>query len=225
VSAYARSFFEWCSERWTTVIWIPGDLEIWASGFTRVEHAVEAMKTLVSPFQNVHVLYCDAMGSEDGVVLLGCPLWRRPTDSVMLHVTGKIWAKSDPCPGDKSLFLYEYNRSRKWLSDYISGSEKPVVVLSCYAPLPWLTEEEWIQERKSSTNSPEMEVLLRRPVVAWLHGHCHVANTETYTWASTTGDVNSVLITSNPRGYPGRPSGYVKDAVVRIDPTLYTFSY
>jgi hypothetical protein len=218
---HARPFFEWCSEHWKTVVWIPGDLEIWYSGLPDVAAAVMAMKKLVAPFSNVHVLYCEAMGSEDGVVLLGCPLWRRPRDEVMLHVAGKIWAKSDPCPTDKGLFLYEYSRCRRWLADYLASSQHPVVILGCYAPLPWLTEEEWIQERTSSTNSPEMEILLRRPLVAWLYGHCHVSNIETYSWTAATGEVNSVLLVCNPRGEPKRKSGYLTDAVVRIDPNLY----
>jgi predicted phosphodiesterase len=228
-NAHLRPFFEWCSEKWKTVIWIPGDLEVWFSGFAHVSDAVAAMKHRVSPFQNVHVLYCEAMGSDDGLVLLGCPLWRRPRDEVMLHVTGKIWAKSDPCPADKGLFLYEYNQCRRWLQTYLAGCLKPVVVLGCYAPLPWLTEEEWIQEKTSSTNAPELELLLRPPLVAWLYGHCHVPNTENYSWTATTGQVNTVLLTSNPRGYPlvGEPgekkktNGFKMDAVVRIDPALY----
>jgi hypothetical protein len=228
-SSHLQPFFEWCSEKWKTVIWIPGDLEVWYSGFARVGDAVAAMKKHVSPFRNVHVLYCEAMGSDDGAILLGCPLWRRPRDEVMLHVTGKIWAKSDPCPCpvDNGVFLYEYNKCRRWLQSYLSGCQKPVVVLGCYAPLPWLTEEEWIQEKTSSTNSPEMEILLRPPLVAWLYGHCHVPNTENYSWTGATGHTNTVLLTSNPSGYPSKDknknkmSEFKMDAVVRIDPSIY----
>lgn len=214
--SHLRSFFEWCSERWTTVLWVPGNLEVWGSGFTEPAEAVRLMKSKVSSYVNVHVLYCEAMGSEDGAVLLGCPLWRRPQDEVMLHVTGKIWAKSDPCPTDKGVFLNEHNRCKRWLEKYLTGCTKPVVILGHYAPLPWLTEEEWIQEKTSSTNAPELEVLLKKPVVAWLFGHCHVPNTENYTWTDTTGIQNTVLLTSNPYS-----PDYKKDAVVRIDPALY----
>jgi hypothetical protein len=228
-NTHLRPFFEWCSEKWKTVVWIPGDLEVWYSGFAHVDDAVAAMKHRVLPYQNVHGLYSEAMGSDDGLVLLGCPLWRRPRDEVMLHVTGKIWATSDPCPADKGLFLYEYNRCRRWLQSYLANCQKPVVVLGCYAPLPWLTEEEWVQEKTSSTNAPELELLLRPPLVAWLYGHCHVPNTENYSWTAATGQVNTVLLTSNPRGYPPpnpedkkvKPSGFKMDAVVRIDPSLY----
>jgi len=220
-SQYLHSFFEWCSEHWKTVVWIPGDLEVWYSGFTNVDRAVTAMKERVASFQNVHVLYCESMGSEDGVILLGCPLWRRPRDEVMLHVTGKIWAKSDPCPANQGLFLNEYNRCRRWLQAHLASYQMPVVVLGYYAPLSWLTEEEWIQERSSSMNTPELEILLRPPLVAWLYGHCHVPNTENYTWTATTGQVNTVLLTCNPRGYPLKKNDFKADAVLRIDPALY----
>ena len=214
--AHLRPFFEWCSERWTTIIWIPGNLEVWGSGFTDPAEAVRVMKMKVSTYANVHVLYCEAMGSDDGLIILGCPLWRRPQDEVMLHVTGKIWAKSDPSPVDKGVFLHEYNRCRRWLTSYLSHCDKPVIILGHYAPLPWLTEEEWVQEKSSSMNAPEMEILLRRPLVAWLFGHCHVPVTDHYTWTDATGTQNTVLLTSNPYSVD-----YKKDAVVRIDPSLY----
>lgn len=212
--SHIHPFFEWCSESWTTVVWIPGNLEVWGSGFINPADAVSLMKAKVAPFKNVHVLYCEAMGSEDGLIILGCPLWRRPSDDVMLHVTGKIWAKSDPTPIDQGVFLMEHNRCKRWLNSYLQSSDRPVVILSHYAPLPWLTEEEWIQDKTSSTNAPDMELMLRRPLVAWLFGHCHVPVTENYGWTDTTGHHNLVLLTSNP----GAPK---MDAVVRIDPSLY----
>ena len=215
-STHLRPFFEWCSERWTTIVWIPGNAEVWESGFTDPAEAARTMKLLVGSYANVHVLYCEAMGSDDGIVLLGCPLWRRPRDEVMLHMKGKIWVKSDPCPTDKGLFLNEYNRCRRWLEKYLVSCDKPVVLLGYYAPLPWLTEEEWLQEKTSSMIEPELQLLLKRPLVAWLFGHCHVPVLDQYTWTDTTGEQNTVLLTSNPYF-----KGYKKDAVVRIDPTLY----
>ena len=212
--SHLRPFFEWCSERWATVVWIPGNLEVWGSGFINPADAVSTMKVKVSSFKNVHVLYCEAMGSDDGLIILGCPLWRRPSDEVMLHFSGKIWAKSDPTPVDKGVFLNEYNHCRRWLQNYLADSAQPVVVFSHYAPLPWMTEEEWVAKK---SNAPEMEVLLRRPLVAWLFGHCHVPVTENYTWTDTTGHPNTVLLTSNP-------GAFKKDAVVRIDPALYASS-
>ena len=214
--AHLRQSFEWCSERWTTIIWIPGNLEVWGSGFTDPAEAVGVMKMKVSAYVNVHVLYCEAMGSDDGLIILGCPLWRRPRDEVMLHVTGKIWAKSDPSPVDKGVFLHEHNRCRRWLTSYLADCNKPVIILGHYAPLPWLTEEEWVQDKTSSMNLPEMEIILRRPLVAWLFGHCHVPVTQHYTWTDPTGAQNTVLLTSNPYS-----PEYKKDAVVRIDPSLY----
>lgn len=216
--SHLYAFFEWCSERWATVIWIPGNLEVWGSGFIDTAVAVHTMKKKVDAFKNVHVLCCEAMGSEDGLLILGCPLWRRPSDELMLQVTGNIWAKSDPTPVDKGVFLMEYNRCKKWLQSYLQGSEYPVVVLSHYAPLPWLTEEEWIPDKRARTNAPDMEILLRRPLVAWLFGHCHVPVNENYTWTDTTGHNHNhkVLLTSNP----GAPK---MDAVVRVDPRLYLY--
>lgn len=221
---HLHPFFEWCSERWETVLWIPGNLEVWGSGFLSVSEAVTEMKRVVSSFRNVHVFHCETMASEDGFLVMGCSLWMRPRDDKqMMHVTQNIWAKPEPCPcPDKNLFLKEYTRCRDWLSEQLRDTLKPTVVLSYYAPVPWLQEEEWIQDKKKSIRLYEMEKLLRPPVVAWLYGHSHVPNIEYATFNDATGYESHILLTANPRGYPTESRGiYVKDAVARFDPSLF----
>ncbi len=221
---HLHAFFEWCSERWETILWIPGNLEIWSSGAKSVEDGVAAMRAAVAPFRNVEVLYKDRFLSEDGVFVLSCPLWNIPRPDMMLQVRGRIWAKADPPPTDKDLFLREYQANVRWLNGQLRDTHIPTVVLTHYAPFPWMQEEEWIQDKDKSIRSVETEKLVRPPVVAWVFGHCHVAVQEFSTWADATGREFSTLLTSNPRGLPGRPSpDYRKDAVVRIDPALYEF--
>lgn len=214
------SFFEWCSEHWDTVLWIPGNLEVWGSGFQNVASAIAEMKKKVSSFKNVIVFYCDSMMSEDGFIILGCSLWMRPRqDKEMMYVGRNIWAKPEPCPVERRIFLEEYVRCKDWLTIQLRDIKKPVVVLTYYAPVPWLQEEEWIQEKKMSTRLFELETLLRPPVVAWLYGHSHVPNIEYTSWNDTTGYESHILLTSNPRGYPHEMRGiYRLDAVARFDP-------
>ncbi len=220
--SHLHAFFEWCSERWQTVLWVPGNLEIWASGHTSVEAGVDAMRRAVSPFQNVEVLYKDKFLSEDGGLVVSCPLWNIPRPDMMLQVRGRIWAKADPPPTDKDRFLREYAQNVAWLTAHLRDTQMPTVVLTHYAPYPWMQEEEWIQDKDKSIRAVETEKLVRPPVVAWLFGHCHVGVQEFSTWADPTGREFSTLLTSNPRGVPHRPSlEYRKDAVVRVDPDMF----
>ena len=213
-------FFEWCSPQWETIVWIPGNLEVWGSGETSADAAAAKMKRLVSSFSNVQVLYNEALVSSDGCVLLGCPLWSIPVPpKLMLHVTGKIWAESDAAP----FKIDDYKACFNWLRAILPTIKVPTVICSHYAPLPWLQQEEWIQEKRNSiTPLPDLEKLLREPIVAWLYGHSHVDNMETYVSMRATGEDHSILFTANPRGYVApRRSLYKMDAVLRIDPSKY----
>jgi hypothetical protein len=212
-------FLEWCSERFETILWIPGNLEIWESG--GYASSLERMKTFAGTYPNIHILDKEGMYSDDGVILLGCPLWYRPYEDVMLHYGGKVWIKPEPVPTHSGLFYQLHRDQVQWLSNKIKDSQKPIVVLSYYAPLMAFLEEEWVQDTENSLHAPELENLLRPPVVAWLFGHCHRAIEYTYSWNGTTGEETNVLLTNNPRGYPEEKSGFRRDAVLRIDPNMY----
>jgi hypothetical protein len=188
------------------------------------------MREIVAPFHNIHVLFCESLGSSDGAVILGCPLWAMPpprqeggVGTPMIHVTGRIYAAADPPPCDSNEFLREYTRCFRWLQGAVSEIRAPCVVVSHYSPLPWTQQEEWIQDRKSSFNVPiEVEKILRPPIVAWIYGHSHVDNIENYEWSKTTGEEGSVLFVCNPRGFVApRRSHYSRDEVLRIDPSSF----
>ena len=220
VSAKHRPFFEWCSERWDTVLWIPGIEEIWGSGFT-VDTGVAAMRELVGPYANIHVLYNERMGTEDGALVLATPLWWRPAKG-MLRVRGEIWASADPPPCREDLFIKEHQKCLQWLTKQLQSKDTPVVVFSHGAPLGYLQQEGWIQHKSNVPVAAELQQLLKRPVLAWGYGHSHVSNQEYVTSAATTGEETSVLLVCNPRGVPDRPSGYQKNFVIRVDPQAHS---
>lgn len=208
-----HSFFEWCSERWETVLWIPGRLEVYESGYKTPEDAVPVMRGLISAYRNCHVLYCEAFASTDGCVVLGCSLWCRPPEpKTMLHWGGNIYAEADPCPAD---MLRAYTNCFKWLQTTIKQYRAPIVVLSYYSALPWHSQEEWIVDKNALPRYFDNEKLLKPPVVAWIFARCHIPVLhETYVSALADGSEQSVLFTSNPLALQ-------RDAVLRIDPLLY----
>lgn len=216
------SFLEWCSERWETILWIPGNAEVWNSGEVGYNAAVGRMKQIASSFANVHVLDREAMMSEDGVMILACPLWYRPVDNLMLRYHEKVWVKAEPPPTDPDVLLRCYEANVNWLKEKIqSVRSTPIVVLSYYAPLSWALEEEWIQNPEFATSIPELEQLMREPMVAWVFGHCHRTVEHLYSWSGATGHTSEVFLTSNPRGFPEDLNEFRKEAVLRIDPDLY----
>lgn len=217
------SFLEWCSERWETILWVPGNMEVWNSGEVGYGAAVGRMKQIASSFANIHVLDREAMMSEDGVVILACPLWYRPIENLMLRYHEKVWVKAEPPPTDPDVVLRCYEANLQWLKEKIQSIRAtPIVILSYYGPLSWMLEEEWIQNPEFATSIPELEQLMREPVVAWVFGHCHRSVDHTYSWCGATGHTSKVFITSNPRGFPEDQNEFRKEAVLRIDPDLYS---
>ncbi len=215
-------FLEWCSERFETILWVPGNQELWESG--GYDSSLERMKTFASTYANIIILDKEGMYSDDGVIILGCPLWYRPHPDVMLHYGGKVWVKPEPMPCHPALLQKLHEDHSQWLSKKLRDVKVPVVILSYYAPLPAFYEEEWVQDPENSLHAPELENLMRPPVVAWLFGHCHRSIEYMYSWNDTTGQETSVLLTNNPRGYPEEFTGFRRDAVLRIDPNLYSKS-
>lgn len=208
-SPKAHSFFEWLSERWETVLWIPGRLEVWGSGFRSVDAAVEAMKARLAPFYNCQVLCYDRFISSDGCLVIGCPLFCRP-QTEMIHWDERIYVKPETCPPE---MLEEYKRSFAWLKNTLKEAKEPTVVLTHYAPLPWYHQEEWIVNPASLPRFFDEQLLFTPRVVAWLFGHCHVPANENYLMGSAQGEEFSLLFTSNP--------AYQPDSVLQIRPELF----
>jgi hypothetical protein len=96
-----------------------------------------------------------------------------------------------------------------------------VLILSHYGPTTWLQEESFVGDPDKSVVFPDIEEILRAPVVAWLCGHVHQPVQYTKEWHDATGAKGSVLIATNPKGLPMQNMEYRPDAVVRLDPSLY----
>ena len=217
-----RSFMEWCSENWDTVIWIPGKLELLGSGFG-LEESVAKMRTLVEPFWNITVLDHEGMVSEDGIYIFGLPFWKFPRDEGHVwHPTFYRYVEAEPSPIEPEIMRMLYNRDIAWIRSKCRAQNEPIVILSHYGPTTWLQEEGFVGDPDRSVVFPEIEALLKTPVVAWLCGHVHQSVQFSKEWSDATGAKGSVLIATNPKGAPGQNLDYRPDAVVRLDPGLFT---
>jgi hypothetical protein len=218
-----RPFMEWCSEHWETVLWIPGCLELLGqAGRLDIDATVQRMRGIVEPFWNITVLDHDGMVSEDGIYVFGLPFWKFPRDRTALwHPIQYKYVEAEPSPIDPALMAQLYNADLDWLRDKVRYLNEPVLILSHYGPTTWLQEEAFVGDPDRSIMYPDMELLLKTPIVGWLCGHMHQPVETTKEWSDSTGSKGSLFIAANPKGKPFENLNFRKDAVVRLDPSLF----
>lgn len=222
-----RPFMEWCSEHWDTVLWIPGKLELLGPVGKRrripdLAAAVQAMRAMVEPFWNITVLDHEGMVSEDGVFIFGLPFWKFPRDNAAVwHPIKYNYVEAEPSPMDPEYMAGLYNADLAWLSNKIKAQNEPIIILSHFGPTTWLQEEAFLGDPDRSMMFPDIEQLLKTPVVGWLCGNTHHSVQYTKEWADSTGSKGSLFLATNPKGKPFENLEFRKDAVVRIDPSLF----
>jgi hypothetical protein len=113
-----------------------------------------------------------------------------------------------------------YNRDLAWIRAKLKAQHEPVVILSHFGPTTWLQEESFLGDPDKSVVFPDIEELLKAPLVAWACGHVHQSVQYVKEWADATGAKGSVLLTANAKGRPYQNLQFQPDAVIRIDPSL-----
>lgn len=213
-----RPFLEWCSERWATILYIPGMLECFGGASSLAaaqatadtyEVALFRLRTICSPYQNIHVLVREGFYSADGLLILGCPFWGlRPTEPQLVQTLHR---------GDLA-----------WIRSMTRRYSNPCLVLSHIGPVPWAQEEDMVRDPDETSIFPEMEMLLRKPIVAWAFGHVHDTIEFTKTWSTANGIPKPILLVANGLGprarfreYLPEELGFRRDAIVRIDAEQY----
>lgn len=204
-------FFKWCSKRWKQIFWIPGHHElttVWHLKTETYEQCIRRMQNLVAVWDNIQVLDREAMITEDGILFLACPLWSRLT--AMSHEMSK-----DPiCQA----ITRRYEGDLEWLRSQIKTSEIPVVIATHYPPTATLMDARMVNDPLTVPFALETEVLLRPPVVAWVCGYLHKAVQIHKPWMDAEGRAGTVLMVTNPRGYPeDSGTGFRLDAVLRLE--------
>lgn len=195
-------FLEWCSERWETIFYVPGITELYAGGAAGVDAAVVALRATCAPYTNIHVLDREAFFSEDGLLVLGCVFW------------GSMATQSKPI---RDL----HRRDLEWIKATTAAYSNPVLVLSHFGPVPWVQDESQLWEPADVPTIPEIELLLRKPIVAWAFGHYHGAVTTAKLWNTPTGQTREITLVGNGLGTKRWSREYRRDAVLRLDPGVF----
>ena len=212
-----KQFMEWCSEHWETVLWIPGYSEL-LSGKTLVE-SVATMRSIVAEYGNIVVLDHEGMVSSDGIYIFGLPFWKFPRDGDPIwNPDYHRYVEAEPSPIDPTLMRALHREDIAWLKRIVDAQTEPVVILSHMSPMTWLQEQTFVANPNTSLVAPEIELLLRPPIVAWLSGYNHKSVEFEKSWSDATGTKGVIYMASNPLGRPMDNLQYKRDAVVRIDP-------
>jgi hypothetical protein len=176
---------------------------------------------MAEPFWNIEVLDHDGMVSEDGVYIFGLPFWKFPRDGAPIwNPVFNRYVEAEPSPVSPAAARALYRADIEWLQRVLAAQKEPVVVLSHMGPTTWIQEETFVGDPDKSLIVPEIELLLRPPVVAWLCGYMHKSVEFEKRWSSAGGE-GVVYIATNPRGRLQENLEYKRDAVVRIDPAAY----
>jgi hypothetical protein len=219
-----RPFMEWCSQHWDTVLWIPGKLELGVQPrrIPAIDAAVQKMKKIVEPFWNITILDHEGMVSEDGVYIFGLPFWKFPRDEGHVwHPQKYMYIPAEPSPMDARYMAGLYNADLAWIRSKVRSVNEPILILSHYGPTTWLQEEGFVGDPDRSVIFPDVEQILKTPVVGWLCGNCHQSVQTVKEWSEITGSKGSLFLATNPKGRPFENLEYRRDAVVRVDPSLF----
>jgi hypothetical protein len=217
-----RKFIEWCTRMWKQVLYIPGNHEFWRlkpGSKKTISSALTILRSFEKLFPNFLLMWRGKVYSEDGIIVLGTPLWSRPAEGVIPHEHERAWVDNDRTFDAQTLATL-HQEDLNWLKQELTAARGTmVVILTHYAPSLLLINRNWINRPEATLYASDLDILIRPPVVAWACGHVHQSIQWLKGWESATGETGVVLLTTNPRGYVRDESGFRTDAVLRINPS------
>jgi len=217
-----QKFLEWCTRMWKQVLYVPGNHEFWRlkpGSKKTIPSALAILRSYEKLYPNLMILWRGKVYSEDGIIVLGTPLWSRPAEGVIPHEHERAWVDNDRTFDAQTLSTL-HQEDLNWIKKEINAARGTMVVmLTHYAPSLLLINRNWIERPESTLYASDLDILIRPPIVAWACGHIHQSIEWLKGWESATGETGVVLLITNPRGYPRDESGFRTDAVLRIDPS------
>ena len=205
---------EWAGETFAKpVLYLAGNHEYYEGEFEAVQ---EAMGAAAQRFA-VKLLDCSEVVL-DGVRFLGCTLWtdyslapqaERPA---VIEAARKLnpdfqlirWGSRALSPEDVIALCA---RHRAWLAAKVAAPfSGKTVVITHFAPHPYSIAPTYFGNRANPGFVLDLEDMMGSPAL-WIHGHTH-----------TFFDyrVRGTRVISNPRGYPGEPTGFRPELTVEI---------
>jgi predicted phosphodiesterase len=205
---------EWARRAFTQpVVYVAGNHEPFDADF----HATATALRAAAADSNVRVLDCDET-LIDGVRFLGCTLW---SDFELYGETGRtvaIEAMHRTAPdfriiafGDRTFapddWVALHRAHRAWLEARLAAPfAGPTVVVTHFLPHPASITPQFATHPLNPAFASRLEPLVARAAL-WIHGHTHAASDYR---------IDGARVVCNPRGYPGKQTGFRADLVVTV---------
>ena len=205
---HLKRFLEWCSARFETVLYVPGNHEFYSSNGKKenntMDQVILKIQTIIKPLKNVHLLY-NKMICQAGMCFCGTTMWTKIDPQQCHEIQMRM---NDYCEINlkdskhKKGFRHLNTADVSWLHKNSETFLKKCITLAKKKnmPLVVITHHKPTCTRDcsdlSSAYESNMSHLMGPPVVAWLHGHTHRHNDQR---------VDGTRVYSNAYGYPGEP--------------------
>jgi len=214
-----QSFLTWCGAQFEKVLVVLGNHEFYGNEYFKTLE--QAQKDCTNAGKNV--IFCNQTSLEiNNHVILATTLWSHINDQAMEKIQIRLadyeqisiidpetQKKRNLHPRDTVGF---HKKDVAWISEKISNTKLPVIILSHHAPSMTCSEPDIPPtDVCSAAFCSSLDYLFDDPVLAWGFGHTH------FPIDFTSGTCH---LLSNPAGYPGhefpnpynRP--YKKDCVL-----------
>ncbi|MGO6992133.1 metallophosphoesterase [Rhizobium ruizarguesonis] len=202
------------------VVFVPGNHEFY-SAF--VQESIRDARDFAGRFPNIHFLENETVDI-GGVRFIGGGLWtdfrlfgRNPQVTMSYAAHGmndykKIKFAKAPFRKFKPIdALRKHRETRDFIASRLrEGTGLTTVVVTHHAPSPRAIDLGFRHDPLSACYASDLEDLLYEvgPEL-WVHGHVHHRNDYM---------VGDTRVVSNPRGYPGEPTGFDPNFTVEISP-------
>lgn len=192
-------FFRMISDNYDRVIFVPGNHEYYSDNIPYYE--IEKYLQELTSAYNISMLNNGTIHLDNEIKLIGTTLWSRISESKKLTLGTKLTNFKHIKSHNGQLFDVDTNNALnkaaiKYIKEQIN-TDKKCIILSHYSPL--MPKEGQLTADSKFIGCPRLEgyhnnlnMLIKRPIVAWLYGHTHYNNTFYY---------KNVLFSSNQLGY------------------------
>lgn len=208
-------FFEFCSNEYENVLYIPGNHEYYR-GY--IDTADDIIREALSVFSNIHFMNNQSW-EKDGITFLGATLWTNAnhnnpiTEQYLMSGMNDFrivnWKKDSYGgrfrPSDAAAF---HRKTLKYFDEASAGLDN-VVIMSHHAPSFKSVHPKYHNDTQMNYGyySNLEEFILGRPQIKlWTHGHMH----DCFDYM-----IGNTRIVCNPRGYHDE-NKYFKDGILEI---------
>ena len=207
-------FLRWCNSKFEHVVLVPGNHEYYGSSLKKGRRKLKKL----SKQTGTTVLDRDVLElPEYNIVIIGTTLWSHIPEHKNFYV--QMHTNDYKCIEGFNIDIENdlYRKNRKWLKETVDfykdkNPEYRVIITTHHAPIVGKTSAPKYRGQITNCVYASDCTDLMKGVDVWIFGHTHHTTTFSYRLPNK----ESVIITSNQRGYPRENTGYRKDHYITL---------